>query len=235
MPPDTSKTVSWSPRAKLLVSGLILLQLLAVLAEPLHFLGRSQVRGTSFAFRPLRSAMAPYVEFAYLNHGYAFFAPDPGPAHLLQCNLSLPGGQTASLRYPDKKAQWPRLLYHRHFMLSEFLNQLHVPPVDPVAVRQLSAEEAAEWATARKRYEMVRQSMETHLQARFVATAASIERVRHILPGSDVVLEQNLPLNDPSLYLVLPDQPSVDGAADLPQPPLIYRPIRSGEKVEVGQ
>ena len=32
--------------------------------------------------------------------------------------------------FPDKKAEWPRLLYHRYFMLSEHLSGLRDPNAD---------------------------------------------------------------------------------------------------------
>lgn len=226
---------NWSKRAKLIVSLLVVFQLLAVIAEPLHFFSHSPARGPSHAVRPLRAVLAPYVEFSYLNHGYFFFAPEPGPSHLMQCSMVMPDGTTATLRYPDKQAQWPRLLYHRHFMLSEFLNQLHVPPVDPVAVKEMPEFEAANWQKSRKRFEDVRSSMQSHLAWRYGANAVTIERLRHILPGADEVLSKELPLNDPKFYIVLPDSLAGEPEAQplMPLSPLA-RPSKSGgEKVEV--
>ena len=34
----------------------------------------------------------PYLEAAYLDHGYAFFAPDPGPSHLVRYELEFDDG-----------------------------------------------------------------------------------------------------------------------------------------------
>lgn len=223
---------SWSLRAKLIVSGLVVLQLLAVLAEPFHFFTHSPSRGSSQAARPLRQALGPYVEFAYLNHGYFFFAPEPGPSHLLQCSLTMPDGTSPTLRYPDKYAQWPRLLYHRHFMFAEFLNQLHVPPVDESLVKEMPAEEVSDWLEGRRRFEMVRQSMEKHLRNRYGASSASIDRVRHILPGSTEVLEQHLPLNDRRFYVVLPDVLPAGEPPPALRPPLSMPARSGGEKVE---
>jgi hypothetical protein len=222
---------SWSRRAKLIVSGLVVVQMLAVIAEPFHFFTHSPARGSSQAARPLRQVMGPYVEFAYLNHGYFFFAPEPGPSHLLQCSLTMPDGTSPTLRYPDKYAQWPRLLYHRHFMFAEFMNQLHVPPVDPAAAKQMSPEEASQWVEGRRRYEVVRQSIENHFKTRYGASMVSVDRMEHILPGSTEVLEQHLPLNDPRFYVVLPDAPPPDQTPG-PLPPMAYPPRLGGESIE---
>lgn len=229
---------AWSPRKRAIISLIIALQLLAVIGEPFRFFTRNPVRGPSPVAVPVHYALRPYIEFAYLNHGYFFFAPQPGPSHLMQCSLVMPDSRTATLRYPDKSAQWPRLLYHRHFMLSEFLNQLHVPPIDPEAKKQLPEMEYDDWVSSRNRYLMVRQSMESHLQTRYGATSVTIERLRHILPGDDAVLSQNLPLNDPRFYIVLPDTVAASNTEAAPLSPFspIARPSRfSGERVEAAQ
>lgn len=220
---DAEPIVGWSGRAKALASLAVLVQILAVTGEPMRFFSYGVSRGSSPAADPVRVALAPYIEFAYLNHGYFFFAPEPGPSHLMLCSLRHADGSVSQIRYPDKTAQRPRLLYHRHFMLAEFLNQLHEPPVDPVLASQLPGREAATWSENRQRFEMVRNSMQSHLAARFGAESATIDRLRHILPGSDAVLKERMPLNDPRLYIVLPDsvaEPSVETAGRSEHPPL---------------
>ena len=228
-----------SPPWRAVISILVTLHLLAVIAEPMQFFSRSS-RGTSPLSDPLRSTLAPYVEFAYLNHGYFFFAPEPGPSHLIDCQLEF-GSERGSLRFPDRQAQWPRLLYHRHFMLAEFLNQLHAPPVEP----ELAADDPlllAEWRADRARFEMVRNSMEQHLRVRYGADSARIERIEHRLPSSLEVLVDRIPLDDPNLYIVLPDAPPLlpnAGAGDgFPVPlngrletPLSVGPSDTAEKV----
>ncbi len=203
-PPSSDR--AWSRRAKQIVSLILVVHLLAITAEPLRFFSYGTTRGSSPAMDPIRSALAPYVEFAFLNHGYFFFAPEPGPSHLIQCSLEFPSGEVSNFRFPDKRSQWPRLYYHRIFMYSEFLNQIHAPPVDPILIKQATPSEADGWSSSRSRFEMVRDSMQQHLATRYAAKSARIERLRHILPGSDVVLKQQLKLDDPSLIVVLPDQ-----------------------------
>lgn len=63
---------------------------------------------------------APYLQTLNLNHGYHFFAPDPAGSSIVSYLLEYPDGRTATGRFPNKGIH-PRLLYHRHFMLSEFL------------------------------------------------------------------------------------------------------------------
>lgn len=194
---------SLSPAWKWVISGLVLLHLLAVTAEPFRFFTRS-VRGTSPASDPARWVLAPYIELTYLNHGYFFFAPEPGPSHLMECLLEMPDSSQVSLTFPDKRKQWPRLLYHRHFMLAEFLNQLHVFPVDAAVVGE-DPSRAAAWQAERSMFERVRASMSQHVATKFGASSARIERVEHRLPSDDEVFRQRLPLDSPSLYVTLPD------------------------------
>ncbi len=192
-----------SPTWKWVISGLVLLHLLAVTAEPFRFFTRS-ARGTSPASDPARWVLAPYIELAYLNHGYFFFAPEPGPSHLMECLLEMPDSSQVSLMFPDRRTQWPRLLYHRHFMLAEFLNQLHVFPADAaVAGEDPSRLEA--WQAERSVFERVRDSMSQHVATKFGASSARIERVEHRLPSDDEVFRQRLPLDSPTLYVTLPD------------------------------
>lgn len=199
IPPGLSRAWKWT------ISGLVVLQLLAVTAEPFRFFTRS-ARGTSPAADPARWALAPYIELAYLNHGYFFFAPEPGPSHLMECRLEMPDSSQVSITFPDKRKQWPRLLYHRHFMLAEFLHQLHVPPVDPALVAS-DAELAEAWQTERSLFERVRDSMSDHVTAKFGAQSTTIQRIEHRLPSDDEVFRERLALDSPTLYVVLPDAP----------------------------
>jgi hypothetical protein len=82
--------------------------------------------------QPLR----PLIGGLSLGHGYRFFAPDPGPGHSIRWTIRLDDGSTRSGSIPDAAADWPRLLYHRRFMISEKI-AARVPPTDaPPAVRE---------------------------------------------------------------------------------------------------
>ena len=209
-PREKSSPSKW-PLWKLLLSGVLVVHLLAVVAEPFRFFTRSR-RGTSPAADPARLGLAPYIEFAYLNHGYFFFAPEPGPSHLMEFRMAMPDKRQVSLVLPDKTRQWPRLLYHRHFMLAEFLHQLHVPPLQPEVVGD-DERFARDWQAERALYERVRDSMTQHVAANYGAEQVQVERLEHRLPSDDEVFRLRLPLNAPELYLRLPDDP-----LDVPPP-----------------
>ena len=69
--------------------------------------------------RALHRCFRHYLNLVYMNHGYEFFAPDPGGTHLIDYRVAKSDGTTVEGRFPDLEAQWPRLLYHRHMMLAE--------------------------------------------------------------------------------------------------------------------
>ncbi len=226
------------PRVRLVLSLLIGLHVLAVVAEPLRFFTRSS-RGTAPLAELPRRWLAPYIDFAYLSHGYFFFAPEPGPSHLIDFHLVAPDGKRLVVRYPDRHAQWPRLLYHRHFMLAENLNQLWVPPwegADPsVAPDVLEA-----WKRDRARFERVRDSMARHVARRFGGKVVAVDRVEHILPSDIQVFDEHIQLHDPRLYVVLPDAVPADDSGEvgpavaggLVHPPrLPWSPKPDGEEV----
>jgi hypothetical protein len=188
-------------------SALILLHVLGVFIGPFSFFTRSG-RGISPSAATIRDMYSPYIEFAYLNHGYFFFAPNPGPSHLLECKLIAADGSASRLRLPDRKVQWPRLLYHRHFMLAEFLHSHHVPPA-PLVEGEPSPEQVV-WEADRARFVMIRDSMIKHLKTRYSVADAEILRLEHRLPSSVEVFDERIALSDERLYAVLPDAPLLD-------------------------
>lgn len=60
----------------------------------------------------------PYNQALFLNHGYHYFAPDPGASTLISYSVEQPGDASITGRFPNTDIQ-PRLLYHRYFMLAE--------------------------------------------------------------------------------------------------------------------
>lgn len=65
-----------------------------------------------------------YLNSLYLNHGYSFFAPDPGPSQIMHYEVHREDGTVVRGRLPDLDHHWPRLLYHRYFMLASQNPQL---------------------------------------------------------------------------------------------------------------
>lgn len=62
----------------------------------------------------------PYNEALFLNHGYHYFAPDPGASTIISYEIPRPEDAPIVGRIPDTAIR-PRLLYHRYFMLAENL------------------------------------------------------------------------------------------------------------------
>ena len=65
-------------------------------------------------------AVGVYDQALFLNHGYHYFAPEPGNSTLLGYVLEMPDGSLQTGRIPNRQIH-PRLFYHRHFMLTESL------------------------------------------------------------------------------------------------------------------
>ena len=105
-----------SAPARLLFSLLIAFHLTAVFLAPMSIPPSSPL--------VLNAAqnwfMQKYLDALYLNHGYHFFAPDPSDGHLIQYQvLDDRGGVISEGEFPNLQQQWPRLLYHRYFMLAD--------------------------------------------------------------------------------------------------------------------
>lgn len=224
MPPDPASTAEeptdrLSQRWRLLISALVIGHVWAVVGRPIEFATRGPTgpspSATTF-YRPVRG----YSELMYLNHGYAFFAPDPGPSHLITAKLPSDDGQATQRTFPDIQKQWPRLLYHRHFMLTEFLHNLYQPPL-PQSVARSTTADALAWRSGRQRYEAVRDSMRRHLAHEAGLSSAEqvqIERVEHRMPGLPEFLDERIRLRDRRLYRVLADEPLPEADAPAPEP-----------------
>ena len=117
--------VGWGRMSRLLASGLLAWHLIAVLLGPLSVPDAMIPAALAPIFRP-------YQQAVFINNGYKFFAPDPGPSHLVRYDLELADGSHQRGEFPSRLEQRPRLLYHRYFMLSEFLgNASPGPDWDP--------------------------------------------------------------------------------------------------------
>jgi len=61
-----------------------------------------------------------YLDLLYMNQGHSFFAPDVGPSRVIHYELfDQSGSVIEDGEMPSRKDQWPRLRYHRHFMLAD--------------------------------------------------------------------------------------------------------------------
>lgn len=183
---------TWSPRTRWIVSLLLLWHVSAVVVGP------AAVEPASGLMASIWEWYRPYLDALYLNHGYHFFAPEPGPSHLIRYELVRTDGSTKTGFFPNKAEHRPRLLYHRHFMLSEHLSQFAEPGSPPELLQAFS------------------KSYAQHLLAREHAQQVKLVLVRHLLADPERVLS-GLQLTDKSLYLERPlGTFRADGTADFP-------------------
>jgi len=201
---------------------LVLLHLIAVLAEPLFFFSRSDFQ-VGPEFYSMRRYLAPYVDWMYLDHGYFFFAPNPGPSHLVAIQkkklqpLTTSRLSSDAFVFPDRKEQWPRLLYHRYFMLSEFYNNTFAPTdllepekSDPIVVER--------WKMDRRFYETLQRSISGSAR-HWLPDARSglpdlqepqefeLLRLERPLPAPEEILKGIRRLGDSRDLIVLPEGP----------------------------
>lgn len=176
---DGGKSKPLSRRVRSAVSVLLVLHLVAIASAPLAMEPASLPAQKVFAF------FRPYLDATFLNHGYHFFAPEPGPSHLIRYELTFSDGRIESGVFPDPAEQRPRLNYHRHFMLSEFANRLAVSDSQQPTLRELS------------------RSFARHLMSERNAQSATLFLRRHYIPSPQQVRE-GMTLEAEELYAERP-------------------------------
>jgi len=176
--------------ARIIGSALIAFHLAAITIAPWSAQPSSSL--SQQAARPFQ----PYLQASFLNHGYHFFAPEPGPSHLVRYELQMPDGSVKKGTFPDKNEHQPRLLYHRHFMLTEFLVQF---PPDEKALEQW--EKQPDWrlqqTTVGQR--TLAKGYADHLLHKHGAKSVKLYLVRHDFP-SPMAVAEGMKLDDKSLY-----------------------------------
>ncbi len=213
----------WSLKARLIASALILFHVTAVFWPPFTF--ASTVRDSSSPFADgVMSWLRPYASLMYLDHGYFFFAPDPGPSHLVQYKVEFADGRApVEGVFPSLKDHQPRLMYHRHFMLAEALQNAFVPPEPParpqlpanltdserraleIEQKAVFAEQTAIWKHRREQYELLHKSIEDHLLAKHGGNKVTITRREHLLLAPADYLRMGQRLDLPETYINLPE------------------------------
>ncbi len=176
---------------RVILSVVLLVHLTAVIAAPW-----SGPDGANPAASVVVRPFGPYLDAAYLGHGYRFFAPEPGPGHIIRYELELADGKSQVGTFPDLNTERPRLFYHRHFMLTEKLDGFRVrgdlPADAPPEVKQ-------SWEAGRNLFNQIARSYANHLLHETGARTVKLELVEHNLPMLDRVL-QGQKLTDPQLY-----------------------------------
>ncbi|PQO34742.1 hypothetical protein DTL21_14685 [Bremerella cremea] len=187
---------NWSPGFRGFVSVLLLVHLTALFVGPC-----ASPPPSSMWAREAEAVFEPYLHVAFLkDHGYRFFAPNPGPSHLVRYELLDEADQKIGEgTFPNLDEHWPRLLYHRHFMISESLfNMANIsdeppPPDAHPAVR-------ADYESARDLRNAYLDSISRHLARQYPEAAKiRIVMVQHSIP-LPLDVANGRPLSDPELY-----------------------------------
>jgi hypothetical protein len=220
-----SETPVATPPARLdwrfrgLVSVLVAAHLTAVFIPPFRFASRSSQGEASPLADSMYDAFQPYINFAYLDHGYFYFAPNPGPSHLVRYEVEMGEGEAPVVGvfpelYPKRPriigTQQPRLLYHRHFMLAESLQAAFTPPEPPDDLPddpELRRAMLESWKQRRQSYEMLKHSFEGRLSAAHGGRPVKIVRLEHRQP-TPVEFREGLEIDDQRLYRDLPETAS---------------------------
>jgi hypothetical protein len=122
----------------------------------------------------------PYLEFLFLNHGYHFFAPEPAASTLISFEAERADGSKVSGHFPSRKTI-PRLLYHRHFMLTEHLHGAELQE-EPDQLLE-------EWV----------KSYADHIRFKYGAQRVKLTGHVHGLPSREESIK-GTKLNDPASY-----------------------------------
>lgn len=191
----------WTLRAKIVVSLLLSVHLFAVFAAPCASPPPSSDLWQEIAGQTDRGdgLFLPYLRLGYLNHGYRFFAPNPGPSHLVRYEIDLKTGGTIKGEFPDPDEHFPRLLYHRMFMLSETAFNLASPVLTPAEPGTLTREEQLAFDKQLAASDELANSIARRLLDLNAGQRIRLYLQTHELPfPSDVAAGQSL--DDPSLY-----------------------------------
>lgn len=197
--PKTATSIS--PRLKCLLSVVLVMHLAAVAIPPFTFATRSGYETSPLANLGM-TIVQPYANALFLNHGYFFFAPSPGPSHLVEYDVEFKTGEKKTFRFPDRHSQQPRLFYHRHFMLAEWLHTNYPAANIPDWV----PEEEQRFQQAS--YQRIVDSFQQHLLQLHEAKRITLRRLEHKLVAPEEYLQGQTDLNASHLYRPLPIAPT---------------------------
>ena len=197
MPASPKPAASISAKLKCLLSLLLVMHLAAVAIPPFTFATRSGYESSPLANVGM-SIVQPYANALYLNHGYFFFAPSPGPSHLVEYDVEFKDGKKETFRFPDRQSQRPRLFYHRHLMLAEWLHANYPATSAPDWVPR------EEQQFQQENYQRVVDSLRQHLQQLHGSQRGTLRTLEHQLIAPEDYLQGERDLNASHLYQRLP-------------------------------
>ena len=218
----------WSTQARGLASLALVAYLAIVLIGPM-----SNPIGSQHFSTPIAQKVSPLHRALFLGHGYRFFAPDPGDSHRLLYRGVRADGTEFSGHFPDRDEHWPRLLYHRWFMLSETM--FNEQALKPSAARFKQRESEYDRQILRLRTEGKRKLLDQLLRERelettfFETTTARVDLLASSI--AKVLLRRN---DGESIELFLQERriPFPEEVADglrLDAESLLTDPIKIGE------
>ena len=195
--PEEGEPSPWTGRFRAIVSVLLAAHLFAIVIPPLWV----ACTGSPLA-AGLSPWVKPYTDATALGQGYAFFAPEPPQGSLLRYRATFEDGSTPIVgTLPDVSHRFPRLWFHRHFMLADQLHSDFV--LHPQGSLPPEAQSAFE--KGRHRYDLKKQAFAAHLKAVYGAETVEISRVTHHVRPWEAHREGML-ARDPRLYEVLSDE-----------------------------
>jgi hypothetical protein len=194
---------TWTTNQRRLASCLVFAHLAAVFIAPW-----SSPPPAPLLAETMARWFSPYQSAAYLNHGYRFFAPDPGPSHIVRYELVRSDGSTVTGQIPDPVAHRPRLLYHRFFMITETLyntwSRIETAPAEtPIPPEELERLKRRNEFT-QQLVQQLAKGLAHQLLLRERGRSVRLTLQEHAIPFPEDV-EAGRPLNDPSLYTALAD------------------------------
>jgi hypothetical protein len=108
----------WPSALRGVISALIVWHFTAIFLAALSVPGPTSALVRNIAQHP-KSPVRWYLDATYLNQGHSFFAPEVGCGYLITYECFDSNGQPIEKgELPSRKENWPRLLYHRYFMLA---------------------------------------------------------------------------------------------------------------------
>ncbi len=188
--------LGWSVGRRRWVSALLAFHVFAVFLAPM-----AAPPPTSQLAQRIAAVFDPYLRGLAINNGYRFFAPNPGPSHLVRYELVMEDGRVEGGEFPDPRRHRPRLLYHRMFMIAEVLADRAQVLDEPEDIDRWPAEARD---GLREDQRQVREFCRA--VARDAARGQTgIERVRlysreHLIPTPEQ-LRSGTRIDDPNLYV----------------------------------
>ncbi len=224
--------MSWSGSRRAVASGLILAFLFVVLMGPV-----TNPISTEELTAPIARALAPVHQTLFLGHGYRFFAPDPGPSHRLLVRSSIE--EENNLAFPDRKENWPRLLYHRWFMLSESLWAEYQTMPDRASFDAMQKELDAQATQFREAGKTgLAQSMRAMKERRAEEWTRGNERIKELTDSVASEMTKRAGGETVQLFLqerAIPMQANVVVGQRLDDPKFLSPPLRIGGPEEIAE